>query len=185
MSSEEELFAKLDRWLADQPAAPTIFDVVRTRDGDLLAAFTLRHFRAAAKKAVADRLGREASRLDQSAWERAGAIATLIDWLADTWHLSTAEQLNLLALNDEDELAAARSQSPQQASHELLARLAMLVDIYHALHALLPKLEAADEWLRRPNQAPMFNDATALNLMLERGRTGIEEVLAYLWSQLR
>lgn len=141
MSSEEELFAKLGRWLADQPGDPTIFKVVHAGDVELLAAFTLRSFRAAAKKAVADRLEREASELDQAIWEQAGAIGALINWLSHTWNSSRAEQLNLLALNGEDDLGAVRNQLPQHASRELLERLAMLMDIYQALCSLLPGRE--------------------------------------------
>ena len=184
MSSEQELFAKLDRWLADQPAAPTIFDVVRASDAELLAAFILRHFRAATKRAVADRLEREASNLDQATWERAGAIGALIDWLAHTWNLSVAEQLNLLALSGEADLAAARNQSPQDASHELLERLAMLIDIYQALRSLLPGRENDDGWLRRPKAEPLFGGKSPISIMLERGRVGIRDVRAYLWAQI-
>lgn len=100
MSSEEELFVKLDRWLALQPAEPNIFEVVETRDAELFAAYVLRHFRAAARAAVAERLTHEAGKLKPDTWERAGAIGTLVDWLAESWRLSTAEQVSLLGIGD-------------------------------------------------------------------------------------
>ena len=55
---DDELFAKLDEWLAQQGTPPTLFDVLATRDIDLLAAYTLRHFRAAAAEAVWSRKSR-------------------------------------------------------------------------------------------------------------------------------
>lgn len=184
MTSEQELFAKLDRWLELQPVEPTIFQVVDTRDMDLFVAYVTRHFRAAAKEAVADRLSREAVKLSPKTWERAGAIGALVDWLAQTWRLSVAEQISLLDLKDEAELAAIGSQPPRQASHQLLERLAMLMDIYQALRCVLPGREDEDGWLRRPNTEPLFEGASPLAMMQERGRLGIRDVRAYLWAQI-
>lgn len=184
MASEDELFAKLDSWLAGLPAEPNIFEVVQTRDAELFAAYVLRHFRAAAKEAVADRLTRDASQLEPATWERAGAIGTLVGWISETWQLSASEQVSLLGLADEADLAPRRAQVPQEASHELLERLAMLMDIYQALRSLLPERENTADWLRRPNSAPLFSSKSALGLMLERGRLGIRDVRAYLWAQI-
>ncbi|WP_338503695.1 hypothetical protein V6R86_08470 [Sphingomonas kaistensis] len=184
MSSEEELFAKLDRWLETLPAEPTIFQVAETKDADLFAAYVLRHFRAAAKDAVADRLSLEAGKLGSAKWERAGAIGAIVDFLAETWRLSRAEQLTLLGLEDEAELVAVRSQPRAAASHQLLDRLTMLMDIYQALRSLLPGREDDDAWLRRPNIAPLFEGKSAISIMLERGRSGIKDVRAHLWAQI-
>jgi hypothetical protein len=184
MSSDEELFAKLDRWLENQPAEPTIFDVVKTNDIELLAGFVLRHFRAAAKKAVADRLTLEAAKVRPATWERTGAIGTLIDWLAATWNLSSAEQVALLGLENAGEIVALRSQAPQETSHLLLEHLAMLIDIYQALSTLLPGREDGDDWLRRSNNDALFQGASPIAVMLDRGRLGIKDVRAYLWAQI-
>jgi hypothetical protein len=184
MNSEEELFAKLDRWLQEQPAEPSIFEVARTRDSDIFAAYVLRNFRAAAKEAVADRLSHEAGKLSPATWERTGAIGALVDWLAETWRLSVTEQVALLGLEDEAELVGIRSQAPGEASHQLLECLAMLMDIYQALSSLLPGREDDDGWLRRPNAEPLFRGKSAMSIMLERGRLGIRDVRAYLWAQI-
>lgn len=184
MSSEGELFAKLDSWLELRPAEPTIFEVVQTGDAELFAAFVLRHFRAAAKEAAAERLTREAGTLRPETWERTGAIATLVDWLSVTWGLSVAEQVTLLGLTDEADLASMRGQSPQDASHDLLERLAMLMDIYQALISLLPGQEEAHGWLRRPNSQTLFEGRSPMAKMLERGRLGIRDTRAHLWAQI-
>ena len=51
-TADDEIFAKLDAWLAEQPSPPTLLDVLAVRDIDLLNAFILRGFRAAAAEAV-------------------------------------------------------------------------------------------------------------------------------------
>lgn len=184
MNSEAELFAKLDRWLQEQPAEPSIFEVARTSDPDIFAAYVLRHFRVAAKEVVADRLSHGAGKLSPATWERTGAIGALVDWLAETWRLSVAEQVTLLGLKDEAELVGIRSQAPREASHQLLERLAMLIDIYQALSSLLPGREDDDGWLRRPNAQPLFHGKSPVAVMLERGRLGIRDVRAHLWAQI-
>lgn len=49
---DDAIFAKLDGWLAIQPEPPSLDDFIATADIDLLAAFILRAFRAAAAEAV-------------------------------------------------------------------------------------------------------------------------------------
>lgn len=53
MKSEEELLAALDRWIAAQPQAPGVEEVLASKDRELLAALVLREFRVAAAEAVA------------------------------------------------------------------------------------------------------------------------------------
>lgn len=51
-TADDQIFAKLDAWLAEQPSPPTLLDVLAVRDIDLLNAFILRGFRAAAAEAA-------------------------------------------------------------------------------------------------------------------------------------
>lgn len=184
MSFEDQLFAKLDRWLESQPAEPTIFDVANANDIEVFAAFVLRHFRAASKEAAANRLSCEAGKVRPATWERTGAIGTLIDWLSETWHLSSAEQVELLGLENEGDAVAIRGQAPREASQLLLEHLAMLIDIYQALSTLLPGREDSDGWLRRPNDDALFQGTSPIALMLDRGLLGMRDVRAYLWAQI-
>lgn len=59
----------------------------------------------------------------------------------------------------------------------------MLIDIYQALSTLLPGKEDGIGWLRRSNGDALFQGASPIALMLERGRLGIKDVRAYLWAQ--
>lgn len=47
--SEQQLLAKLEVWLASRASETTIFDVISRGDGELLAAYILKVFRAAAR----------------------------------------------------------------------------------------------------------------------------------------
>ena len=51
-TADDEIFAKLDAWLAQQPLPPTLLEVLATRDIDLFAAFVLRGFRRATAEAA-------------------------------------------------------------------------------------------------------------------------------------
>jgi len=58
-TSDDEIFAKLDAWLAQQPTPPTLLEVLATRDIDLFAAFVLRGFRQATAEAAWRSVNRE------------------------------------------------------------------------------------------------------------------------------
>ena len=51
-------------------------------------------------------------------------------------------------------------------SRDTVERLSYLLGIYKALQILLPETEAADGWVRRPNQAAIFGGRSALERML-------------------
>ena len=62
-------------------------------------------------------------------------------------------------------------------------RLSYLLGIYRALQILLPRPEAADGWIRRPNNAPPFNGQTALDRMLSGRVADLYVVRHYLDGQ--
>ena len=49
---------------------------------------------------------------------------------------------------------------------DTLERISCIVGVYEALQILLPDEEAADDWVRQPNAAPMFSGRSALDRML-------------------
>ena len=49
---------------------------------------------------------------------------------------------------------------------DTLERISYIVGVYKALQILLPDEKAADEWVRRPNAAPLFSGRSALDRML-------------------
>jgi hypothetical protein len=158
-------------------------DVIGTRDIELAAAYILKAFRKAAREAV---LGRLSAHDPQHTQEhpRTGALGRIADGLTQAWDLTEAEEIALLGLADAAALIDLRPLPPEQASAETIERLSMLVDIYQALHTLLPEAAAANSWLKAANSAPMFDGSSALHVMMAGGVSKIREVRSYLWSQI-
>lgn len=63
---------------------------------------------------------------------------------------------------------------------ELHDRLSLILGIYKALHTLFSDDDQADEWIRRPNSAPVFEGQSALAMMLAGGLDSMWEVRRYL-----
>ncbi len=65
-------------------------------------------------------------------------------------------------------------------SQDTLERISYILGIYKALQILLPRREAADGWIRRPNSAPGFNGHAPLTLMLGGKVANLYRVRHYL-----
>ena len=65
----------------------------------------------------------------------------------------------------------------------VLERLSYLFGIYAALQLLLPERARADEWLRKPNNAPLFGGRSALQHMLGGQVADLYVVRQYLDAQ--
>ena len=65
----------------------------------------------------------------------------------------------------------------------MLERLSYLFGIYAALQILLPVAERADEWVRKPNSAPLFGGRPALERMLGGQVSDLFVVRQYLDAQ--
>lgn len=184
MSSDRELFAKLAEWEAGFPSPPSLFDAIRANDVELLAAFVLRGFREAAKKAVGDRLALEQKKLVGMDL-RYGSAGRVADFLARAWSIGDADQLRLLDLIDPASLVELRVMLPEDLHNGVLERLPMLLEIYHALHTLFPESGTADTWLNHANGGALFGGHSPLQIMLERGLAGIRDVRGHLWVKVR
>jgi hypothetical protein len=185
MPSDEELLAKLERWLVEQPEPPNILDVIRSGDRELAAALILRGFRAAAREAVLDRLQREGRELGGVGDPPAGnVVLRIVDALALRWGLPHVEKLRLLELREDSELGSLRTAPVVELPIGIIERTAVLLDIFQAISTLLPEPPRADAWFRKPNGAPVFNGQAALDVMLDRGLKGLREVRAYLQGEI-
>ncbi len=106
--------------------------------------------------------------------------------LAEIWQLSGAQQAKLLGLEPTQQSTLYKWKSqPQRAnlSHDTLDRISYLTGIYKALHILLPSDEAADTWIHRPNDAPLFGGSNPLARMLSGSMYDLHVVRAYLDSE--
>ena len=55
--------------------------------------------------------------------------------------------------------------------------------IHKALNILLPSSRAANEWIKKPNNAPLFGGDSALNRMLSGNLADLAEIRRYLDAQ--
>ena len=103
--------------------------------------------------------------------------------IADLWHLSIAEQLTLLGLSSRSTYFKWRKESQVRLPRDTLERISYLLGIYKALQLLLPDTRAADEWIRRPNEAAVFGGRSALDRMLSGNVADLYIVRQYLDAQ--
>lgn len=113
----------------------------------------------------------------------AAAAAMRTFWrLAQAWQLSVAEQLTLLGVG-RTTLYQWKQGRVGPLDRHVLERLSYLFGIYAALQILLPVAERANEWIRKPNQAPLFGGRSALDRMLGGQVADLYVVRQYLDAQ--
>ncbi len=103
--------------------------------------------------------------------------------IAALWDLSIAEQLTLLGLHSKSTYFKWRKDAAVRLPKDTLERLSYLLGIYKALQILLPDSAAADQWLRRPNNAAPFGGRSALERMLSGQVADLYLVRQYLDAQ--
>ena len=102
--------------------------------------------------------------------------------LADAWKLGVGEQITLLGVGKTTFYQWKQGKVGPLDRH-VLERLSYLFGIYAALQILLPVAERADEWLRKPNGAPLFGGRSALERMLGGQVADLYVVRHYLDAQ--
>lgn len=114
---------------------------------------------------------------------RAAAAALRTFWrLAEAWKLSASEQITLLGVGRTTFYQWRRGKFGPLDRH-VLERLSYLFGIYAALQILLPIADRANEWIRKPNQAPLFGGQSALDRMLGGQVADLYVVRHYLDAQ--
>src|SRR2546421_12043652 len=122
-------------------------------------------------------LRRDAS---QEAVAAAAAGLRAFGKIAQLWSLSIPEQLALLGIASRSTYFKWRKEPHPKLPPDTLERLSYLLGIYKALQLLLPDPHAADEWVRRPNDAPLFGGKSALERMLSGHVADLYIVRQYL-----
>jgi len=104
--------------------------------------------------------------------------------LAIHWKLTAKEERTLLGSPPESTFFKWKSEkTATRLSRDTLERISYLLGIYKALNILLPSPRAADEWVRKPNTAPLFHGQTALQRMLAGSLVDLADVRRYLDAQ--
>ena len=104
--------------------------------------------------------------------------------IARDWNLNTDEQMVLLGAPGRSTFFKWKS-APEAAElkRDTLERLSYLLGIYKALQVLLPAPSAADAWIKKPNDAPLFAGQSALARMLGGTVADLVAVRQYLDAQ--
>lgn len=103
--------------------------------------------------------------------------------IADAWKLGVDEQMTLLGITSRSTYFKWKKEGTDRLSRDTLERLSYLFGIYKALQTLLPTHDAADGWVRRPNDAPLFHGRSALDRMLSGNVADLYVVRQYLDAQ--
>jgi uncharacterized protein (DUF2384 family) len=103
--------------------------------------------------------------------------------IAEVWGLSVAEQQKLLGISSRSTYFKWKKDAHVRLPRDTLERLSYLLGIYKALQILLPQARAADDWIRRPNEEPLFGGRSALERMLSGNVADLYLVRQYLDSQ--
>jgi len=120
--------------------------------------------------------------VDLTSARAAGAALRTFFRLAEAWQLSVAEQTTLLGVA-RTTLYQWKQGKVAPLDRHLLERLSHLFGIYSSLQILFPSSRRADEWLRKPNSAPLFHGHSALDRMLGGQVSDLYVVRQYLDAQ--
>ena len=103
--------------------------------------------------------------------------------IAEAWGLSNDEQMVLLGVTARSTFFKWKKEGDGALPKDTLERISYIFCIWKALQILLPDPRAADEWVRRPNDAPLFGGQSALDRMLSGHVADLYVVRQYLDAQ--
>jgi len=106
--------------------------------------------------------------------------------IIEAWGIKPSEAMTLLGYDDSTRSTYykwKREPETVKLSKEKLERLSYIFGIYKALQILLPNNNSADEWIKKPNDGPLFNGDSALNRMLSGQVADLYVVRRYLDAQ--
>lgn len=114
--------------------------------------------------------------------------AALLNFFGITveWQCSTQDQITLLGSPSKSsfyrmrEFAEGKTNKPPKLQRDALERISYIMGIYKALNILLPNQRRAAEWVNKPNQHPLFNGKTALDLMCQGNVVDLADIRRYL-----
>lgn len=66
---------------------------------------------------------------------------------------------------------------------DTLERISYVLGIYKSLHILLSNEDNANNWIHKPNTAPLFNNKTALDKMLAGNVVDLADIRRFLDAQ--
>ena len=131
-------------------------------------------------KGIAKMVGKAAANGSQRKDLTGPALRTFFA-ISEAWGLKEQEQMCLLGLDNRSTFQSWKRGIVAALSKDALERISYVVGIYKGLHILLPK--TANDWVRKPNKAPIFNGASALDRMLSGNVADLYLVRQYIDGQ--
>jgi hypothetical protein len=89
--------------------------------------------------------------------------------------------MRLLGLDSRSTLQSWKRNDVAAVSKDALERISYVLGIYKRLQILLPR--SADEWVRKPNKAPLFGGRSALERMVSGNVADLYVVRQYVDAQ--
>ena len=103
--------------------------------------------------------------------------------IAEEWKLSPQEQMTLLGVTASSTFFGWKKSQEVALPKDTLERISYILGIWKALQILLPSEASADAWVKKPNEAPLFNGRSALDRMLSGQVADLFVVRQYLDAQ--
>ncbi len=108
-------------------------------------------------------------------------LAMMVTRLFELWHISTADQLELLGLSrtSRAQISKYRNGGAVPSSRDMLDRIGWLLSIHKSLRLLYPRNEhTRHTWVKRRNK--ILDDQRPLDIMKNQGLIGVARVARYL-----
>lgn len=100
--------------------------------------------------------------------------------ITEKWNLSSDQERTLLGVDSTATFYRWKKQKEGALSLDTLERISYLLGIYKDLRILLPNEVAANNWIHKPNNAPLFGGKTALDKLLVGRVIDLADVRRYL-----
>ncbi|HBJ72832.1 MAG TPA: DUF2384 domain-containing protein [Actinobacteria bacterium] len=99
--------------------------------------------------------------------------------LAHEWGLTDAQLADLLGGISVSTVRRWKRTPPEDLGFDGLTRASYLLGIYQALHVILDDVNA-DAWVRMPNDSPLFNGQSPVDVMTQGGILAMDRVRLHL-----
>jgi uncharacterized protein (DUF2384 family) len=104
--------------------------------------------------------------------------------LVDLWELSEDEALYIIGEPGRSTYYRWKKMKTGHLSKDQLDRVSYLLGIFKSLEYLFPHhKESANQWIKKPNNAPFLGGQSALEFILANGIAGMFQVRRYLDAQ--
>lgn len=100
--------------------------------------------------------------------------------ISKAWSLSDEEQMTILGVRARSTFQEWKGGHVPRLPDDTLERISYVLGIFKAINILLPVPERADDWIRKPSSAPLFDGTSALDRMLQGRISDLQIVRAYL-----